>query len=515
MSATPAMRKRCWEASPLQEAGVLRDIFAERVLGPCSFCYCIDPGRPGLMDAASEIRASCLRAGALVCSAWHGSAAATFEWERQRYADEKRLLFDPYIQPIVAGASLKACPRAQVFDASKDSSSKWLDPPRFAKMPFKEGDVLLVDVLALSKACEDLAEEQSDSPVFTELLRESRRLAGLKGKRIRCRATRFHVVSLPRHHNDTWFPARGPRGRVLVEIGTPVCPQSGAAEGFLEPSDPKRDAIFSEVPSVEALVPFSSEDSPIISQQQQQQQHKSARALAGVLTTKRSSADPHFAFSRPLPLLENGVLVRVVPACYRTPTLDWPSFNGAPLRLGSAFCAVGERRRVLLGYARELRDETTTGNLLTLPPPDPTNADSLRERRRIRHVLHVRDARDGTSATKEAAFFGLSDWHRGNLVVFERPLAPPFEPTQSPAAPANLAHLVLDCSRGSDSSDPFLRPVVGDTRNFATPRCLVCACHTCPDVKLACGCTPYCSWTHARIHQDEHDRWCHPNTVNN
>ena len=51
-------------------------------------------------------------------------------------------------------------------------------------------------------------------------------------------------------------------------------------------------------------------------------------------------------------------------------------------------------------------------------------------------LLVVRDARDGTSATGDAATWGMEAWARGELVLGAHGAAPE-------AAPAALGHLVL------------------------------------------------------------------------
>ena len=436
------------EESPVL-SGALSEVIGTHVLGPRSFCYSIDPGRTDLRDASTEVTDRGLATLALVCSQWHGFVAATLEWERQRCLDESRLLLDPYVQPLVTGTHFPPCPRSVIYSAS----SPWLDPPRFAKLPFKEGDVLLVDVENLASACDDVS----------ALQREARGLRRLLDKYdvVRCRLLRLNVVALPR----SGCPARGPRGRVLVEVGS-------MAEPILEPSvGPDSDPL--ETPTVEDLPPIRRRRPP-------------QEELDEALTTKRSHPTTA-AFSLPLPLLEPGVIRRVVPACYRTPILDWPSLAGAPLRLGSAFCAVNKRPQLLLGYGREIRDSC----LVAQSPDGGTTSDDTA----VSHVLYVRGA-DGQSASTAAAVFGLVDWHQGRLDVFDRPLPPPLGPNEPPTAPSSLSHLLLDCC------NPGVR------NNHGGPRCLVCADDVATDVRLPCGCTPYCCWAHAQVHQDEHRRWC-------
>ncbi|KAJ8613435.1 hypothetical protein CTAYLR_002316 [Chrysophaeum taylorii] len=546
--------------SPLQRSGAVRDVFAEHVLGTISFLYSIDPGRVGLLDAATEVRQSPLRTAALVCSAWLGCAAATFEWERQRHLDEKRLLLDPYVHPLSSGVHLAPCSRAAIYDACAEDDERrddgqWLDPPRFVRLPFKEGDVLILDAARLSEACDALRDESPTSVPLQRLSGEAAAVAralrarddaaireasaapqhhnwtrrtvtppdhvmreNLDRRRLlRCRVSRLSAIALPRRRSRTeWWRARGPGGRVVVEIGVERRfdrrfessrndddDDDDEDEPLFELAD-ARDAFELETPCAEDLRPAIDEP------------HCCFKALS---TKKRGG----IAYSLPLPLLEPGVIQRVVPACYRSPCLDWPSLQGRPLPLGSTFCSIRRHPHVLLGYAREFR----SSRRVAIPPPPLVEDDDhhhhqqdvhhvvvehdsrVRLPSRVCHVLYVRDAASGRSASGEAAFWGMADWNRGDLHVYDSP-APPLLGVGEPTfAPPSLAHLLLDCSSVVfDKSHEG--PTVGTRDTFNTPKCPVCSkpVRLNQHATLPCGCARalYCSPAHMRAHRLEHDR---------
>ena len=63
-------------------------------------------------------------------------------------------------------------------------------------------------------------------------------------------------------------------------------------------------------------------------------------------------------------------------------------------------------------------------------------------------TLFVRDAADGRSATAEAGTWGMDEWTRGDLDVFDEPRPPVLGVGADMAAPPSLAHLLLDCRDG-------------------------------------------------------------------
>lgn len=510
-SVTSCATMKCEDevfASPLQRAGIIRDVFGEHVLGTMSYLYSIDPGRTGLRDAATEMRNSDLGSAAVVCCAWFGCAHLVIEWERQRYADEKRLLLDAYVHPLTPGVHLAPC--AEPGDE--------LGSARFARLPFKEGDVLILDVRRLAAACKALRDESPAEPLDRLMLETARVVKSVEGRQatvvptrpwprrtvtppeglffedlaigngahlVRCRVARFNAVALPKRRRAAWYRARGPCGRVVVEIG--VERRRLDDEPLFEFAGP-HDTSDVAVPCAEDLRPTD----PVPCR----------------LSTSAGG------FSLPLPLLEPGVIVRVVPACYRAPVLDWPSLHGRPLALGSTFCAIKGRPQLLIGYHREVRRGAA------VMPPDTDLDDDLDDDfdnleedygvlvvppndnvTRVRHVLHVRDAASGESTSGEAAYWGMAQWNRGDLDVYDDPRPPPLGAGDSGFVPASLAHLLIDHSD---------RTAVCATPGGLWTDCLVCGrrfdaahAHTLP-----CDCAVYCCHGHMKAHQQEHERWC-------
>ena len=66
----------------------------------------------------------------------------------------------------------------------------------------------------------------------------------------------------------------------------------------------------------------------------------------------------------------------------------------------------------------------------------------------VASTLFVRDAADGRSATAEAGTWGMDEWTRGDLDVFDEPRPPVLGVGADMAAPPSLAHLLLDCRDG-------------------------------------------------------------------
>ena len=67
-------------------------------------------------------------------------------------------------------------------------------------------------------------------------------------------------------------------------------------------------------------------------------------------------------------------------------------------------------------------------------------------------MLVVRDARDGRSATGDAATWGMEAWARGELALGDHEAAPG-------PAPAALSHLVLEPAPDLDELEGRLAPV--------------------------------------------------------
>jgi len=123
-------------------------------------------------------------------------------------------------------------------------------------------------------------------------------------------------------------------------------------------------------------------------------------------------------FSLPLPLLEPGVLRRVVPCTYRPISKSrWPF-------------AFGSRKG---------------------RPQLPLGVVATRTARGAGQLLVVRDARNGNSATGDAATWGMEAWARGELVLGDTSEAPPGP------APA-LGHLVLEPAPDLDVLEGRLAP---------------------------------------------------------
>jgi hypothetical protein len=123
-------------------------------------------------------------------------------------------------------------------------------------------------------------------------------------------------------------------------------------------------------------------------------------------------------FSLPLPLLEPGVLRRVVPCAYGPVARSrWPF----------AFGTLKGRPQLPLGVV------------------------ATRTARGAGQLLVVRDARDGTSATGDAATWGMEAWAHGELVLSAHDASPG-------QAPAALSHLVLEPAPDLDVLEGRLAP---------------------------------------------------------
>ena len=292
--------------------------------------------------------------------------------------------------------------------------------------------MLLVDAANLAAHCDRLAAECPDVAPLVKAAADAHTLVGELGKvaaadaappfgadprelarrralertcrgLARVRVTRLAAVALPRLRADGrgWAPARGPGGRVLVEVGAHSLRGDAVAERVAP-----RDLA---APNVEALLP--------------------AEAAGDAALLRGADRAGPWTSSLPLPLLEPGVVRRVVPADYEAPRLDWPAPGGGEVPKGASLCAIRGRPQVVLGCAREAREAPGGG---------------LREA----VTLFVRDAADGRSATAEAGTWGMDEWTRGDLDVFDEPRPPVLGVGADMAAPPSLAHLLLDCRDG-------------------------------------------------------------------
>ena len=76
-------------------------------------------------------------------------------------------------------------------------------------------------------------------------------------------------------------------------------------------------------------------------------------------------------------------------------------------------------------------------------PPPGADADFVET-----CTLFVRDAGNGESATAEAGAWGMNEWTRGDLDVYDEPRPPALGVGTDTTAPPSLAHLLLDCRDG-------------------------------------------------------------------
>ena len=351
----------------------LTDCLRTHVLGWHSFAYSADPRRSTLQDAATEVRESCLRDCALVCRAWRGFVEPVLARERRRFADETHLLRDARVHPLVNGVHLAPCSFQATAAAAK----------RFVRLPFKDGDVLLIDCEALRKATQRLVDEHPSHPVLRRL-KSATAVLSSKLPRCRMRIYQCHAVGVPRDLQK----ARGPGGLVLVEVGAPprVCPVEAS---------PSSDMLRHDTLELAEQIPMAAAALPLF-----------------------PPSPSGWRFSLPLPLLEPGVLRRVVPCAYSPISKSrWPF----------AFGSLKGRPQLPLGVV------------------------ATRTARGAGQVLVVRDALSGTSATGDAATWGMEAWARGELVLGAHDAAPE-------AAPAALSHLVLEPVPDLDELEGRLAP---------------------------------------------------------
>ena len=337
----------------------LVDCLRTHVLGLHSFAYSADPRRSSLQDAATEVRQSCLRDCAQVCRAWRGFVTPVLSRERRRFADETQLLRDARVHPFVNGVHLAPCSFQAAHVAAK----------RFVRLPFRDGDVVLIDCEALCKATTRLAAAHPSHPVLQQVARATAFLAA-RLPRCRMRIYQCHAVGVPRDLQK----ARGPGGLVLVEVGAPprVCPVEAS---------PSEDMLLHDTLELDEQIPMAAAALPLF-----------------------PPSNSGWRFSLPLPLLEPGVLRRVVPCTYRPISKSrWPF----------AFGSLKGRTQLPLGVV------------------------ATRTARGAGQVLVVRDARDGTSATGDAATWGMEAWARGELALGADDAAPP-------GPSGDLEHLVLE-----------------------------------------------------------------------
>ena len=337
----------------------LTDCLRTHVLGWHSFAYSADPRRSSLQDAATEVRESCLRDCACVCRAWRGFVAPVLSRERRRFVDETLLLRDARVHPFVNGVHLAPC----AFQATAVAAK------RFVRLPFKDGDVLVIDCESLQKATQRLVDAHPSHPVL-QRLKSATAVLSSKLPRCRMRIYQCHAVGVPRGLEQ----ARGPGGLVLVEVGAPprVCPVEAS---------PSQDMLLHDTLELDEQAPC-------------------AKAALSLFPLSPSG----WRFSLPLPLLEPGVLLHLVPCTYRPISKSrWPF----------AFGSLKGRPQLPLGVV------------------------ATRTARGAGQVLVVRDAKSGESATGDAATWGMEAWARGELALGDHDASPE-------AAPAALGHLVLE-----------------------------------------------------------------------
>ena len=368
------MTQRPAAPQTIQQDARLVDCLRTHVLGWHSFAYSADPRRSSLQDAATEVRESCLRDCARVCRAWRGFVEPVLARERRRFVDETNLLRDARVHPLVNGVHLAPC----AFQATAVAAK------RFARLPFKDGDVLVIDCEALRRATQRLAAAHPSHPVLQQVERATAILAA-RLPRCRMRIYQCHAVAVPRDLQK----ARGPGGLVLVEVGAPprVCPVEAS---------PSHDMLLHDTLELDEQAP-------------------EAKAALPLFPPSKAG----WRFSLPLPLLEPGVLRRVVPCTYRPISKSrWPF----------AFGSLKGRTQLPLGVV------------------------ATRTARGAGQVLVVRDARNGTSATGDAATWGMEAWARGELVLGDASEASPGP------VPAALSHLVLEPAPDLDELEGRLAP---------------------------------------------------------
>ena len=206
----------------------------------------------------------------------------------------------------------------------------------------------------------------------------------IRDKRCRMRIYQCHAVGVP----GDLQKARGPGGLVLVEVGAPprICPVEAS---------PSEDMLLHDTLELDEQIPMAAAALPLF-----------PPSKAG------------WRFSLPLPLLEPGVLRRVVPCTYRLISKSrWPF----------AFGSLKGRPQLPLGVV------------------------ATRTARGAGQLLVVRDARNGASATGDAATWGMEAWARGELVLGAHDASPE-------AAPAALGHLVLELVQVRDGLEGRLAP---------------------------------------------------------
>lgn len=351
----------------------LTDCLRTHVLGWHSFAYSADLRRSSLQDAATEVRESCLIDIACVCRAWRGFVAPVLSRERRRFVDETHLLRDARVHPLVNGVHLAPCSFQATAAAAK----------RFVRLPFRDGDVLLIDCEALRRATQRLVDEHPSHPVLQQVARATAVLAR-QLPRCRLRIYQCHAVGVPRDLQK----ARGPGGLVLVEVGAPprICPVEAS---------PSSDMLRHDALGLGEQIPMAAAALPLF-----------------------PPSPSGWRFSLPLPLLEPGVLRRVVPCTYYPISKSrWPF----------AFGSLKGRTQLPLGVV------------------------ATRTARGAGQVLVVRDARDGTSATGDAATWGMEAWARGELVLGAHDAS-------SLGAHGDLGHLVLEPAPDLDALEGRLAP---------------------------------------------------------
>ena len=372
-SAPAPQRLTTAPAMQFSQDARLTDCLRTHVLGWHSFAYSADPRRSTLQDAATEVRESCLRDCARVCRAWRGFVQPVLLRERRRFVDETHLLRDARVHPLVNGVHLAPCSFHAAHVAAK----------RFARLPFKDGDVALIDCEALRRATQRLAVIHPTHPVLQRVARATAFLAA-RLPRCRMRIYQCHAVGVPRGLEQ----ARGPGGLVLVEVGAPpkVCP--------VEPS-PSGDMLRHDALGLGEQIPMAAAALPLF-----------------------PPSPSGWRFSLPLPLLEPGVLRHVVPCTYYPISKScWPF----------AFGSLKGRTQLPLGVV------------------------ATRTARGAGQVLVVRDMLNGTSATGDAATWGMEAWARGELVLGAHDAS-------SLGAHGDLGHLVLEPAPDLDELEERLAP---------------------------------------------------------
>ena len=161
--------------------------------------------------------------------------------ERRRFVDETHLLRDARVHPLVNGVHLAPC----AFQATA--------PPRkpLRGLPFRDGDVLVIDCEALQKAAQRLAIEHPTHPVLQRVARATAFLAA-RLPRCRMRIYQCHAVGVPRDLQK----ARGPGGLVLVEVGAPprICPVEAS---------PSEDMLLHDTLELDEQIPMAAAALPL------------------------------------------------------------------------------------------------------------------------------------------------------------------------------------------------------------------------------------------------------------